>query len=208
MVITFPRPLPPLAFEDWVRVDLLIDDPVVASRSGARLVNYTQVEDEAWVADIETKPLDDDEFAMVDAWILSLRGGLRSVLFRHPTQGYPKAHRDNHAPADDPGNLVSVTDGNILSVNSVDAGLNLSVGDRIGLEKSSKYYVGRITEVSGSGTTRTITVEPPPFDTVAQAGAVVRFANPALVMRLVPGSYQAPGEGLFRPISFQLRESQ
>jgi hypothetical protein len=205
MAITFPRPLPDI---DWVKCDFILDDPVKASRSGARLINYTQTEDEVWVADMQSRPLYYDEYASIEAWVLSLRGGLRSVLFRHPTQGYPKAHRDNHAPADDPGNLVSVTDGNILSVNSVDAELNLSVGDRIGLEKSSKYYVGRITEVSGSGTTRTITVEPPPFDTVAQAGAVVRFANPALVMRLVPGSYQAPGEGLFRAILFQLRESQ
>jgi hypothetical protein len=208
MAITFPRPLPDIPLEDWVKADFFIDDPIKTSASGARLMNYTQTEDPVWVADIETKPMDKDEFPSFDAWALSLRGGLRSVLFRHPTEGYPKAHRVNHDPADDAGNLVSVTDGNILSVNSVDAGLVLSAGDRIGLERSGRYYIGRITEVSGSGATRSITVEPPPFDTVAQGGAVVRFANPALVMRLVPGSYQAPGEGLFRTVSFQLRESQ
>jgi hypothetical protein len=208
MAITFPRPLPDIDHDDWVKIDFMIDDPVKTSASGARLINYTQTEDAIWVADIETKPLDENEFSAFDAWNLSLRSGLRSVLFRHPTEGYPKAHRGNHSPADDPGNLVSVTDGNVLSVNSVDAGLLLSVGDRIGLEQAGRYYIGRITEVSGAGTTRSITVEPPPFDTVAQAGAVVRFANPALVMRLVPGSFQAPGEGLFRTISFQLRESQ
>jgi hypothetical protein len=191
-----------------VKCDFVLDDPVKASRSGSRLTNYTQTEDPTWVADMATRPLYLDEYSEIEAWWLSLREGLRAVLFRHPTQGYPKAHRENHAPADDPGNLVSVTDGNVLSVNSVDAGLVLSIGDRIGLERSGRYYIGRITEVSGSGATRSITIEPPPFDTVAQAGAVVRFANPALVMRLVPGSYQAPGEGLFRTVSFQLRESQ
>jgi len=205
MAISFPRPLPSIA---WVKCDFVLDDPVKASRSGSRLTNYTQTEDPTWVADMATRPLYLDEYSEIEAWWLSLREGLRTVLFRHPTQGYPKAHRENHAPADDPGNLVSVTDGNILSVNSVDAGLVLSTGDRVGLERSGRYYIGRITEVSGSGATRSITVEPPPFDTVAQAGAVVRFANPALVMRLVPGSYQVPGEGLFRTVSFQLRESQ
>ncbi len=205
MAISFPRPLPAIA---WVKCDFVLDDPVRASRSGSRLTNYTQTEDPTWVADIATRPLYLDEYSEIEAWWLSLREGLRTVLFRHPTQGYPKAHRGNPAPADDPGNLVSVTDGNVLSVNSVDAGLVMSIGDRIGLERSGRYYIGRITEVSGSGATRSLTVEPPPFDTVAQAGAVVRFANPALVMRLVPGSYQAPGEGLFRTISFQLRESQ
>ncbi len=205
MAISFPRPLPSIA---WVKCDFVLDDPVKASRSGSRLTNYTQTEDPTWVADMATRPLYLDEYSEIEAWWLSLREGLRTVLFRHPTQGYPKAHRENHAPSDDPGNLVSVTDGNILSVNSVDAGLVLSIGDRIGLERSGRYYIGRITEVSGSGATRSITIEPPPFDTVAQAGAMVRFANPALVMRLVPGSYQAPGEGLFRTVSFQLRESQ
>jgi hypothetical protein len=205
MAVTFPRELPAVG---WVQCDFILDNPVKASRSGSRLVNFTQTEDETWVATLKTSELVYDKYAEVEAWWLSLREGLRTALFRHPTQGYPKAHRENHAPADDPGNLVSVTDGNILSVNSVDAGLVLSIGDRIGLERSGRYYIGRITEVSGSGATRSLTVEPPPFDTVAQAGAVVRFADPALVMRLVPGSYQAPGEGLFRTISFQLRESQ
>ncbi len=205
MAISFPRPLPGIA---WVKCDFVLDDPVKASRAGSRLTNYTQTEDPTWIADMTTRPLYLDEYSEIEAWWLSLREGLRTVLFLHPTHSYPKAHRENHAPADDPGNVVSVTDGNILSVNSVDAGLVLSIGDRIGLERSGRYYIGRITEVSGSGATRSITVEPPPFDTVAQAGAVVRFANPALVMRLVPGSYQAPGEGLFRTVSFQLRESQ
>ncbi|MDQ0558304.1 hypothetical protein QO004_000077 [Rhizobium mesoamericanum] len=205
MTITFPRELPDVGY---VAADFLLDDSVKASASGGRLINYTQVEDPAWVANLTTRPLTYNQYAAVEAWWLSLREGLRSVLFRHPLVCYPAAHGKNQTPADDAGNLISVTDGNILAVNGIDAGLSLAVGDRIGLERSSKYYVGRITEVTGSGVTRTITVEPTPFDTVAQAGAVVRFAKPALVMRPVPGSFQAPRSGRFYSVSFQLRESQ
>ncbi|MDP9809350.1 hypothetical protein J2W42_002198 [Rhizobium tibeticum] len=205
MAISFPRLLPTIG---WVKCDFLLDDPVKASASGANLINYTQIEDPAWTADLATQPLLYDQYSEIEAWWLSLREGLRSVLFRHPTQGYPKAHRDNRAPADDPGNLISVTDGNVLSVNGVGAALVLSVGDRIGLERAGRYYVGRLSDVSGTGTARSITVEPPPFDSVAQAGAIVRFANPTLVMRPVPKSFQAPREGLFCTVSFQLRESQ
>jgi hypothetical protein len=83
----------------------------------------------------------------------------------------------------------------------------LAPGDRIGLERSGRSYVGRVTEASGSGSTRTITVEPPPFSTVAQAGALVRFAEPAILMRPVPDSFQAPRSGRFYTVSFKLVES-
>lgn len=205
MTITFPRELPDVGY---VTADFLLRDSVKASPSGARLINYTQVEDPVWEASLTTRPLVYSDYAAVEAWWLSLREGLRTVLFRHPFVCYPAAHGQNQVPADDAGVLDSVTGGNVLAVSGVDAGLVLAAGDRIGLEKSSRYYIGRITEVSGSDTTRTIAVEPPPFDAVAQNGAVVRFAKPALVMRPVPGSFQAPRSGRFYTVSFQLRESQ
>lgn len=204
MTITFPRPIPDV---DYAVCDVVLRDAVAASPSGNGLINYTQIAAPAWQASLETWPLDYDQYSAVEAWWLSLRGGLRSVLFRQPHKGYPQAHREDHAPADDPGSLVSVAGGNILSVASVDAGLVLAPGDRIGLERAGRYFVGRVTEASGAGTTRTITVEPPPFATVAQAGAVVRFAKPAILMRPVPDSFQAPRSGRLYTVSFKLVES-
>lgn len=205
MAITFPRELPAVPY---VTADFALIDPVKASPSGARLINYTQVGDPAWQATLVTKALRYSEFAEVEAWWLSLREGLRRVLFRHPHVCYPKNHGGNPAPADDPGNLVSVTSGNILAVDGVNAGLSLVVGDRVGLERSGRYHVGRLTEVAGAGTTRTLTIEPPPFDTVAVAGAVVRFARPALVMRPVPASWSSQQSGSRYTASFQLVEAQ
>lgn len=205
MAVVFPRELPAVG---WQVADFILDDPVKASQSGSRLINYTQVEDPTWVASLTSAPLVYSEYAAVEAWWMSLRGGLRTVLFRHPFVCYPAAHGMNQPPADDAGTLFTITGGNILTVNSVDAGLTLTAGDRLGLERAGRYYVGRITEASGAGTTRTLSVEPPPFDTVAQVGAVVRFAKPALVMRPVPGSWQAPRSGRFYTVSFQLEESQ
>lgn len=204
MAITFPRELPDV---DYVTADFLLDDPMKASASGARLINYTQIEDPVWVASLVTRPLVYSQYAAVQAWWLSLREGLRTVMFRHPHVCYPAAHGDNQPPADDPGNLVAVADGNVLSINGVDAALSLAAGDRIGLERGGKFFVGQVTEASGAGATRTVAVEPPPFDTVAQAGAVVRFARPGLVMRPVPGSFQAPRSGSKYTISFQMREA-
>lgn len=205
MAITFPRELPDIGF---VTADFSLRETVAASPSGAGLINYTQVADPVWEASLVTRPLVYSQYAAVEAWWLSLREGLRRAMFRHPHVCYPKAHGQNQAPADDAGNLVSVADGNVLSINGVDAGLMLSEGDRIGLEHSGRFYIGRVTEVSGAGTERTVTVEPPPFNTVAQAGAVVRFARPGLVMRPVPASFSAPRSGRFYTVSFSLVESR
>lgn len=207
MTITFPRELPD-GFK-YTTADFDIDGNVAASASGARLINYTQTEDPVWKASlVTTSLLLQSEKDRLEAWWLSLRDGLRPMLFRHPHKCYPIAHEKNHVPAETNGALVSVTDGNVLAVTGVNAGLTLTPGDLIGLQRSGKYYIGRVTEASGSGTTRTVTVEPPPFDTVAVAGAVVVFVKPALVMRSVPKSFQAPRNGRFFTVSFQLAESQ
>jgi hypothetical protein len=204
MAITFPRELPEVGF---VTADFALTDAVKASPSGARLINYTQVADPAWRSTLVTVPMIYSQFADVEAWWLSLRDKNR-VLFRHPHVCWPRNHNVNQAPAENAGNLVSVTTGNVLAVDGVDTDLSLSVGDFIGLERSSRYHIGRITEATGTGTSRAITIEPPPFDTVATAGAVVRFVRPALVMRPVPSSWTVARSGSRYVASFQLVEGQ
>lgn len=204
MAIIFPREIPAV---DYVTAAFVLRDGVKASPSGARLINYSQTTDPAWEATLVTKPLRASSYAEVEAWWLSLREGLRRVLFRHPHFCYPKNHVADKAPADDSGNLVSVASGNVLTVNGVAGALSLSVGDRLGLERGGRYHVGRVTEVAGAGTTRTITIEPPPFSAVAQVDAIVRFAKPALVMRPVPGSWDVQQSNGRYTVSFRLVES-
>lgn len=204
MAITFPRELPDLGY---VTADFVLNGQVKASPSGGRLINYTQVADPAWTASLVTRSLVYSEFAELEAWWLSLRDKNR-VMFRHPHVCYPKNHGVNKAPADDAGAIVSVTGGNVLNVGSVDAGLSLVVGDRIGLENGTRRHIGRITEVTGSGTSRTIKIEPPPFAAVSAAGTVVRFARPGLVMRPVPNSWSVQQSGGRYTASFQLVEGQ
>jgi len=205
MAITFPRELPDVPY---VTADFVLDDPVRASPSGARLINYTQVADPAWRASLVTRPLVYSQYAELEAWWLSLRDGLRRVMFRHPHVCYPKNHGQNQAPADDAGAIVSVTGGNVIAIGSVSADLSLVVGDRIGLENGNRRHIGRITEVTGTGTTRTITIEPPPFAAVSAVGTVVRFARPGLVMRPVPQSWSVQQSGGRYTASFQLVEGQ
>ncbi|WPE19966.1 hypothetical protein [Shinella zoogloeoides] len=198
MTIQFPRDLPAVGYQ---QCDLILRDGVVASPSGSApagrmLINYTQVSPTVWEATLGTVPMTFDQFSEFEAWWLTLRG-MRAARFRRPFNGYPRAHRENHAPAEVTGLLGSVTNGNELVVNGVSPGLVLSVGDQIGLERLNRFYLGRVVEVSGSGTTRNLTVEPPPFATVSQPNAVVRFVRPVLIMRPVPDSYEVSVSGDF-----------
>jgi hypothetical protein len=203
MAITFPRELPDVGY---VTVDLTLDDGVTATQSRGRLTNYTQHSPPLWRVTLTTRPLLFSQAAEVEAWWLSLRGGLKKVLFKHPHVCRPKAHWSDHAPAQDAGAVTAVASGNILSVVGVDEDLTLVEGDFVGLERVSRYYLGRVVEVSGGGTTRTIQVEPMPIATVAQAGAVVRFEKPALLMRPVPNSYSVASSGRFKTVTFSLVE--
>lgn len=205
MAITFPRELPAVGY---ATADFTLSDPVKSSASGAQRFNYTQISDPVWEARLVTVPLDYWQFTELEAWWLSMREGIRGgVLFRHPRVCFPKNHSQNQAPAEVPGNLAAVTNGNVLTVTAVDAGLSLTIGDRIGLERAGRYHIGKVTEVPGSGTSRAVTIEPPPPAAVSVSGTVVRFARPACHMRPVPGSW-APREttGLYT-VSFSLIEA-
>lgn len=206
MAISFPRALPEVGY---VTVDFMLDDGVTASATRGKLINFTQYVDPFWTASVVTRPLNYSTFSALETWWFSLRGGTRSkgVLFRNPHICYPMAHLLNRAPADDEGLLASVTDGNKLTVNGVSPDLVLGDMDWIGLEFLSRYYVGKVVEVSGSGTSRVITVEPPPYRAVAQAGAIVRFAKVPLLMRPVPGSFSAPRTNGKYTVSFKLQEA-
>jgi hypothetical protein len=205
VAITFPRALPSIRF-GWCRFEL--KDPVKASPSGAGLINYTRIGDPAWTIRFTTVPLRESELATLSAWVVSLRQGLKSALVQQNVTCRPLAHSDpaNAAPAQTAGTLASVTNGNVLAVTGVASGLVLGAGDLVGLERSGKYGLCRVTDVSGTGTTRTITVEPPPRSYVAQAGTTVRFENPKLVMRLAPDSWSL-ADGYMPVASFQMVES-
>lgn len=205
MPITFPRELPNVKF---TTAELTLDDGVTASATKGKLTNYTQGAEPSWTASFVTKPLLFSEKSSLESWWFSLRGGTRAkgVIFRHPRVCYPKAHWQNHAPAEDEGLLASVADGNVLSVTGVSSDLALGDADLIGLEFLTRTYLGKVVEVSGAGATRTITVEPPPYRAVAQAGAIVRFAKIPLIMRPVPGSFSAPETNGKYIVSFKLQE--
>lgn len=205
MAIVFPRAIPDVPY---TRADLRPNEQVAAARTHGGIGFRSEIGDPFWTVDLETKPLRMTIKDEVVAWALSLRGGLKSVLFRNPHRCTPKLHEADPTPAQDEGVIASVASGNVLIVDSVSASLMLSPGDWIGLQ-NTHYHLAKVTDYSIALTTATITVEPPPPDDLAVAGTIVRFVQPPLLMRLIPRSLSVtePSHGLYR-VGFSLQESR
>jgi hypothetical protein len=169
-------------------------------------MNYSEVSDPVWTITFNSVALDERKLAELTAWWESLRGGIRSTLVTQNVTCRPFAHISDPTPAQDTGVLDSITDGNVLAIGGVSASLSLTTGDLIGLEDGNFRGLHRVTAASGSGTSRMVTVEPPPRSYITN-GAVVRFVQPELVMRPAPGSWSVPDEGKPR-VSFSFVESR
>ncbi|MCC5777846.1 hypothetical protein ACFPOD_04860 [Nitratireductor kimnyeongensis] len=182
---------------------------VASSPSGAGRINFTETADPTWTIQFTSVPLRESELAEIAAWWSQFRGGLKSTLVTQNVTCRPFAHSNpaQAAPAQDAGVLDGVSGGNVLAVSGVSPSLVLQPGDLLGLERLTFRGLHRVIAVSGSGTSRSITVEPPPRSYVAQAGAVVRFEQPELNMRSPVDSWSV-SEGARPVVSFSFVESR
>lgn len=204
MALTFPRDLPAV---DFTLADFYPIDPYSSSRSGD-MINVMKRRADAWRLDLITVPLRYGDAAEIEAWFLSLRGGLRSLNFVHPVARWPRKHFRDQTPALTAGNLTAITDGNKLSVAGVHADLRLSLGDLIGVETGALRTMGRVVDFSGAGVTREIEIEPTPKTYAAVVGATVRFASPTLVMRPLRKSFDIKPDGGLFTVSMSFEESR
>lgn len=204
MAITFPRPLPDSGFSEC---GLRIQRFMSQAQSGGRLTNVVEYADPLWLVDITSHPVPIDDFRALEGWWDSLRGGLRSVLFRHPAYVAPKLNMAARGPETTPGTVASITSGNVVTVTGVAAGLALSNQDLVSFSQGALRAVGRVVDVSGTGTTRTIEIEPPLPSSFA-AGAVARFDRVELLMRPVWSSFQHQRNSILHLATFQLMETR
>jgi hypothetical protein len=203
-VTTYPRELPPT---NWADINLRLELSVSQSRSGNRLTNIIETADPVWVVTLKTIPTRREAFTEVEAWWNSLRGGLRSAIFRHPAWPGPRANRDDLTPAQTVGTVAAIVNSGTVSATGLAAGLIISRGDYV-MFFNGIHHLAQVTDTSGAGTTRTIEFEPPFPPGSAFTGAGVHFANPSLYMRPVAGSFQKSGDVLFQQASFDLIETR
>ena len=184
-----------------------LNKPVSMSRYGERAISMIQNGDEWWTVDIETQPMYDEELAEFEGWLAQAQNGLETVVYTVlGKQSLPRAYWNNPGsavPADN-GSLTSVTDGKTLAIGSVTAGLIMTKGDLISLTTGDYHSLHRVTANATAGATLTLSVEPPVPSYIA-TGSVVRFKNPVLNTRIVPGSTEVE-DGSMPTAKFQLIE--
>lgn len=182
-------------------------DSVSVSRVASRVISFVETADPVWQIPMRTGGLDAYQVSLVEAFRETVRTGRVTVLYTPRHVCLPQAYWGDpgHAHLSNNGNLVSVTGGFVVALNSVENGLDLRPGDLFSLEKDGYRSLHRVVVGAvASGNAISVTVEPavPPYIT---SGAVARFKDPELNCRVLPGSFSVPDD--FNPVaSFLLVE--
>lgn len=207
------RTLPNLQYTQF---DFELQRYVSQSESGNGLINNVEYAEPRWMVSVATRGYQDNgkrpddglpTLDAIKAFWASLRGGVRTVIVRHPVYSHPRLNRDTPDKAKKAGQLSGIADGNKLTVTGVDAGLLLSMGDYVSLTYNGFYALGMIIASESNVTTRTIEIEPR-LPRYIQVGATVHFDRIELLTRPINDSFSMDGEYPYRNVKFQLMECQ
>ncbi len=179
-------------------------DSVSASRAGNRLVATVEYADPFWQIDMRTLPLDAAERLLVEAFRDDCRGGLNTVVYSPVHQCLPKAHWGEPDAAVLANGTLSAKSGFGATIAAT-SGLTLSRGDLISMTTGDYNWMARIIAggtVSGGSLAVTLNMAVPSY---IETGATVRFKEPRMNARMLPGSFNMPDE-FFPVASFALVE--
>lgn len=186
MALTFPRAL--LAPDQIARVTVRALHQLSRAPSRGGNPGIASFGRDLWQFDYVTHPLKERQAMAWEAWLASLRGGLRTFKALHPLRAYLLAYpagyggmtRHGGGAFDGTAVVVSVAPGlNAVAISALPNGLQITAGDHISITYSSGLQaLHRVVEnVTSVGATATITVEPLLVPGLA-AGAAVQLASP------------------------------
>lgn len=184
------------------------------SKSG--LINNVEYADPKWILSLETRGYQDnfnhldDGLPSIDevkAFWASLRGGIRSVLIRHPKYICPRENKDNPNAAKQTGYLEKVENGNILTVTGNDPQLELSAGDYASFQYGDYRGLGLIISTWNNADSIGMEVEPK-LQSYIKAGATVYFDRIELIMRPDNNSFSISNSYPYKTAKFQFMESR
>ncbi|WP_375458890.1 hypothetical protein [uncultured Enterovirga sp.] len=176
----------------------------------------TQVREAAeprWMAEFTYAPMGRAAFQQLQAWLDTLRGGLRFFLAHDALKPYPVGYgkaallaltRAGGGAFDGTATLSSIS-ATGFTLTSLPGGFALKAGDHIGLVQSGRFGLFRIVEdatASGGGAV-TLTVEPRVPTNLFTTGALAHLVRPSCTMILDPASISASrSAGSRAPITF------
>ncbi|MGU3577101.1 hypothetical protein ACLBWZ_16420 [Brucellaceae bacterium C25G] len=175
-------------------------------RFGQRSIAFMESGDPVWQWTAQLTLRNHKQRQKLEAFIDRCRGGVVTVHYTPKHVCLPQAYwGDVNNSAITGSASLSVINGNLLTLAGVKVGLKLTDGDLIGFTVGEYNFIARIVaNATATGTTMQIKIEPflPSYIGV---GATVRFKNPVMNMRLMPGSFEI-GDGSRPEASFQLIE--
>ena len=201
---------------EFTSFDFTLQRFVSQSESGSGLINNVEYADPRWTVDIETRGYadnwqkNDDGLPSMDevkALWASWRGGVRSVLVRHPTYICPRLNKNTPENAQMVGRLANIENGNILTVTGANANLRLSLGDYASFQFNDFRALGQILSCEFNSTGHRIEIEPR-LPAYIQVGANVYFDRIELIMRPINSSFSITSGYPQRTAKFQLMESR
>lgn len=168
MSLTFPRPLPICAFTGERTFQLKRNQSRALTGGGSP--NAAELSTPLWEAKYRARILDRATYAACEAWLESLRGGLRMFKGAVPRHRWPMAYprgfaglEVSAAPFTGSGTLTTIGAGrDTVTVSALPVGFVLAPGDWFSIPVGSRQRLHRILEggtASGLGAVN-LTVEP------------------------------------------------
>lgn len=146
-----------------------------------------------------------------EAWLASLRGGLRTFKGWPPGHRWPMAHPRGFAgltvsgsPFDGTGNVSAIgAQWDTITINQVPNGFTLQPGDYLSIPVAGRQHLHRVTEGAvASGNALTVSVEPT-IRPNATTGVEVRFEYPYCEMVLISPPTVSGSLHKYASVSFQ-----
>jgi hypothetical protein len=192
MTITFPRDLP---FDGLLTGDCSFDLVRNQARSltGSGSPDVVEVAPPYWVGKWSTRVLTREDLGVWEAWLSSLRGGLRLFKGRPNRHKYPYSRPGGFGgltysgdPFSGIGNLSNIAAGrDVVTINEIANGIVLAPGDWFSINVGSRQHIHRITEGATSATNAvTVSCEPIIMPGVVATDIDVRLDTPFCDMTL------------------------
>ncbi len=207
MAISFPRDLPSMRFS---QSEFRLEDQQSTALTGGGNPNAAELGPRLWRARFTTAKLGAAEAADWEAWLASLRGGLRMFKAIPPGRRYPRAHAagfgafSGFSGTGTPSAIGSARDA--ITISGLPSGLTLSAGDYLSVPGGSRQLLHLITEgASVSAGALTVGIEPV-LRADLTTGITVRLASPWCEMVLVGAPSQTRDRTLVLSIGFEARQ--
>jgi len=168
MALTFPRAFPlDGCFTGSCSFEIAYQQSQVLT--GGASPNVADLGPAYWMADYSTQALSREDLGIWQAWLTSLRGGLRTFKGRPALWKWPQAYPRGFAgltfsgsPFSGSGNLSNIAAGrDTITINELPASFVLKAGDYLSIPAGTKQHIHRVTEgATGGASSVTVGIEP------------------------------------------------